>query len=105
MPHVIAELLDSQGRQVRQGERRAVAGQAQCRRGVSRAMVELRDLSPGGARVLALAPLRVGHDIWLKLPNMEAIEARVVWTNGCESGCQFARPLHQAVFDSLAGAL
>ena len=101
MPFLTAELLDSPTLRPRRAERRAIAGEAQCRRGASRETVELRDFSPGGARVRALAPLRVGHAVWLKLPGLDAIEARVVWTEGFESGCEFASPLHEAVFDSL----
>ena len=101
MAYFTAELFDPQPTQVRRGDRRRVSGEAQCRRGSLRETVELRDLSPGGARVLALAPLRVGHAVWLRLPGIEAQEARVVWTRGCESGCEFVRPLHPAVFDAL----
>ena len=101
MPYLIAELLPSAESDGRRLDRRPAQGQAECRRGSMRETVELRDLSPGGARVLALSPLRVGHSIWLRLPGLEAQEARVVWTRGCESGCEFIHPLHPAVFDSL----
>jgi hypothetical protein len=45
--------------------------------------------------------VRVGHSVWLKLPGLEAQEARVVWTRGYESGCEFTRSLYPAVLDSL----
>lgn len=67
-----------------------------------REAVEVLDLSPVGARIRALAPLRAGHAVWLKLPGIEPLEARVAWTRGFESGCEFVRPLHSAVFDSLS---
>jgi len=101
MPYLTAELVDRPQQRPRRAERRSIAGEAQCRRGASRETVELRDFSPGGARIRALAPLRVGHAIWHKLPALDAIEARVVWNGGCESGCEFVRTLHDAVFDSL----
>jgi len=101
MPYLTAELIDRPRSRPRRGDRRPLAGEAQCRRGSLRETVELRDLSPGGARVRALAPLRVGHSVWLRLPGLEAQEARVVWTRGCESGCEFLQPLHPAVFDAL----
>ena len=103
MSFVSAQLVNPPS-QPRRGERRSIGGQAQCRRGSMRETVELRDVSAGGARVLALSPLRVGHAIWLKLPGIEAQEAMVVWTVGCESGCEFTRPLHPAVLDMLARA-
>jgi hypothetical protein len=104
MPYLTAELVDRPTQRPRRGNRRAVAAEAQCRRGSMREAVELRDLSPGGARVRALSPLRVGHSIWLKLPGIEAQEARIVWTRGCESGCEFVRPLHPAVFETVCPA-
>jgi hypothetical protein len=104
MPYITAELFNAPDRRPRRGDRRIHAGLAQCRRGSLRETVELRDLSPGGARVRALSPLRVGHSIWLKLPGIEAQEARVVWTRGCESGCVFVRPLHPAVFETVCPA-
>ena len=102
MPYLTAELIDRPTSRPRRGDRRSLNGEAQCRRGSLRETVELRDLSPGGARVLALSPLRVGHAIWLKFAGLDAQEARVVWTSGCESGCEFLRRLHPAVFESLA---
>ena len=55
-----------------------------------------------GARVRALVPLRAGHTVWLRLPRLEPIEARVVWTSGCETGCEFVRALHPAVFETIS---
>ena len=98
-----AELV-SQLERPRSGERRKVRAAAQCRRGSMRETVEVLDLSTGGARVRALAPLRVGHSIWLRLPGIEAQEARVAWTRGFESGCEFVHLLHPAILDALIGA-
>lgn len=89
-------------RGLRKDQRRIMRIEAQCRRGSIRETVELLDLSPGGARVRAMVPLRVGYTMFLRLPGMEAFEARVIWTIGCESGCEFTRPLHPAVCDSLS---
>ena len=83
----------------RRAERKPFAATVQCRRGLRRENVEVLDISASGARVKALIPLRVGHELWLKLPMLEAQEARVVWTEGCDSGCEFVQPLHPAVFE------
>lgn len=99
-----ADLVSQPDTRPRRAERRPVRAAAQCRRGTSREAVEVLDLSPAGARVKALAPLRIGYSIWLKLPGIEAREARVAWTKGFESGCEFVNPLHPAVFDSLLAA-
>jgi hypothetical protein len=85
----------------RRGERRRLYTTAQCRRGSARETVEVLDISPAGARVRAIAPLRAGFSVWIKLPGLAAREARVVWTIGFESGCEFSQALHPAVFDSL----
>lgn len=102
MQFLSAEILAEPDRQARRGERRRMAAGAQCRRGSTRETVEVLDLSATGARVRALSPLRTGTVVWLKIGQMEGFEARIVWTVGFESGCEFARPLHPAVFDSLA---
>lgn len=86
----------------RRAERKPFAATVQCRRGMARETVEVIDISASGARVRALYPLRAGHSVWLRLPRLEAIEARVVWTRDCESGCEFVRPLHPAVFEAIA---
>ena len=104
MPILTAEVSEPR-HQLRKGERRRVAGDGQCRRGMLRETVEVLDLSLTGARVRALSPLRVGYTVWLKFGSVEAQEARIVWTIGFESGCQFAHPLHPAVFDSLSRSL
>lgn len=101
MPLFVADIVPQPVRRMRRGERRPVRAAAQCRRGAMRETIDVLDLSPGGARVRAVAPLRAGQSIWLRLPEIEPLEARVVWTRGFESGCEFARPLHPAVFDSL----
>ena len=86
----------------RRAERQPFSASIQCRRGMARETVEVIDLSASGARIRTLYPLRMGHPVWLRLPRLEPIEARVVWTRGCESGCEFVRALHPAVFDATA---
>lgn len=101
MPLFVADIVPQPVRRLRRGERRSVRAAAQCRRGTMRETVAVLDLSPGGARVRAMAPLRTGHAVWIRLPGIEPLEARVVWTRGFESGCEFAHPLHPAVFEAL----
>lgn len=104
MPLFVADIVPQPVRRLRRGERRPVRTAAQCRRGSLRETVEVLDLSVGGARVRAVAPLRTGFAIWIRLPGIEPQEARVIWTRGFESGCEFVRPLHPAVLDSLIAA-
>ena len=104
MPLFVADIVPQPVRRLRRGERLPVRTAAQCRRGGLRETVEVLDLSPGGARVRAVAPLRTGFAIWIRLSGIAPLEARVVWTRDFESGCEFAHPLHPAVFDSLIAA-
>ncbi len=102
MPLFTADIVVQPARRERRGERRRLLATAQCRRGTARETVQVLDLSPAGARVKAIAPLRAGFTVWIKLPGIEAREARVVWTHGFESGCEFTQALHPAVFDALS---
>lgn len=86
----------------RQTERKPLSAIVQCRRGITRETVEVLDISQTGARVRALSPLRSGSVVWLRLPGLEPIQANVVWTRKFESGCEFARALHPAVFETIA---
>lgn len=58
----------------------------------------LLDLSPTGCRVdnLTISP---GTTVWVKLPGLEPIEAKVTWSRGWQCGIRFGKPLHPAVFD------
>ncbi|HEV2746130.1 MAG TPA: PilZ domain-containing protein [Allosphingosinicella sp.] len=56
--------------------------------------VRVIDLSEHGLRMAADQPFPVGAAIWLKLPGLEAVHARVVWAEDCECGCELDPPLH-----------
>jgi hypothetical protein len=68
-------------------------------RGASGVAVEMLDLSTHGFRARTHLLLEPGADIWLKLPGLEALHARVAWMEGTELGCAFAQPLHPAVLE------
>ncbi len=88
----------------RQADRVPVSGEVQFRSGARRTLVKINNLSVGGARIAVAHLLREGEQIYLKLPGLEAIEARVIWVNSFEAGCQFARPLHPAMFEAVVRA-
>ena len=46
--------------------------------------------------------LPVGTDVWLRLPGLEACQAKVAWERGNHVGCAFERPLHPAVLEMIA---
>ena len=66
-------------------------------RGASGVSVRILDLSTHGFRASTHLELQKGADVWLKLPGLEALHARVAWMNGYLVGCEFQRPLHPAV--------
>jgi hypothetical protein len=66
-------------------------------RGASGVSVQILDLSTHGFRASTHLDLQKGADVWLKLPGLEALHARVAWMNGYLVGCEFVRPLHPAV--------
>jgi hypothetical protein len=66
-------------------------------RGASGVSVQILDLSTHGFRASTHLDLQKGADVWLKLPGLEALHARVAWMNGYLVGCEFMRPLHPAV--------
>jgi hypothetical protein len=69
------------------------------RAGEHRWRVNIHDISPQGCRVEV--PVRVKPDdtIWISLPGLEAIQAKVCWVKEWVAGVEFERPLHRAVFE------
>ena len=70
-------------------------------RGASGVSVQVHDLSTHGFRASTHLHLYVGADVWLKISGLEALHARVAWTNGCLVGCEFVQPLHPAVMQMM----
>lgn len=66
-------------------------------RGASGITAQVLDLATHGFRASTHLDLPKGTDVWLKLPGLEPLHARVAWMNGCLVGCAFVRPLHPAV--------
>ena len=70
-------------------------------RGAHAVTIQIIDLSTDGFRAATHLELFAGSDVWLKLPGLESLHARVVWMRGHMLGCQFVRPLHPAVLDMI----
>ncbi|MEQ1496171.1 MAG: PilZ domain-containing protein [Novosphingobium sp.] len=73
----------------------------QFRCGNRRAVVQLADISQNGARVKGVFLVRQGDTFYLKLSGMESFEARVVWAEEFEFGCEFLRPLNPVILEAL----
>lgn len=71
------------------------------RGGAAAVTVHVLDLSVDGFRVDSMLDLQAGMDVWLRLPGLEPIHAKVAWIDGYLAGCAFERPLHPAVLDMI----
>lgn len=90
--------------QDRVSKRVAVALDAGLRqRGAHGVAVQIMDLSTHGFRASTHLDLSEGSDVWLRLPGLEATQARVAWVKGYVIGCAFVRPLHPAVLEMIIG--
>jgi len=70
-------------------------------RGASGVTIQLLDLSINGFRAATHLELEAGTDVWLRLPGLESLHARVIWMRGHLLGGEFVRPLHPAVLDMI----
>ena len=93
-----AELHTQAMLDARRAERAEVTVGAGLRqRGASGVTIQLLDLSVSGFRAATHLELEPGIDVWLRLPGLESLHARVVWQRGHLLGGEFVRPLHPAV--------
>lgn len=90
-------------RQTARAERVGVAILCEVRQGTRpwRA-VRLEDLSVGGFRIAWLPDARPEVPLRIRIPGMQLLSARIVWQQGNAVGCEFAEPLHVAVFEHIA---
>ena len=94
--------IETSGGDSRRALRKAVRLTAQLRdRGTTRFAIDVIDLSTTGFRAETSFTLYEGSTVWLTLPGLAGLEARVAWREGVRYGCAFAQPLHQAVFDHI----
>jgi hypothetical protein len=84
--------------------RKPVQLDAQLRdRGSSKFAIRVIDISITGFRAECEFRLHEGTLVWLTLPGMAGLEARVAWRDGnFLYGFVFAQPLHEAVFERIA---
>lgn len=89
----------------RRADRIGYQASVQFRAGHRRAEVRISDISRLGARILGVFLVRQEDRFFIKLGNLEPIEARVAWITDFEFGCEFVRPLNEAVLDAITGAI
>ncbi len=91
---------------IRRSERLPVALDGTFReRGMRGESVDIMNLSLEGFRCSWHWQLKPDDAIWLKLPGLEALPARVIWSENFTIGAEFEAPLHPAVFNRLTTPL
>ena len=66
-----------------------------------RALCRVVDMTKRGARLEVYCDLPPSSMITLRLPNMDTVRARVMWSNDFEAGCQFLEPLSDHELDAI----
>lgn len=64
-------------------------------------VARLEDLSPGGFRIAWFPDARPEVPLRIRIPGIHLLTAHIRWTRDSVIGCEFADPLHIAVFDHL----
>lgn len=82
-------------------ERRPLNATVQFRKGTVRTNVQILDISTHGVRIAAIQLLRIGDTCWIRLPQLEPQQAKVMWSDDFVVGCQFTRPLHPSVLENI----
>lgn len=63
--------------------------------------VIVKDLSLSGVACEALTGMRAGTRVWLTLPGLAALQAKIVWNDGTMVGCEFDSLLNPAVHENI----
>lgn len=61
----------------------------------------VNDLSISGFSAMSINRMHPGTICWLSIPNLESLEARVVWWNNSLVGCEFQNLLSPIVHDNI----
>jgi hypothetical protein len=71
------------------------------RGGLDRTLCKVTDPSIHGAGIQTYSELRLGTMIWLALPKIGHVAAKVVWARDFEAGVEFQDPLTSEAFETL----
>lgn len=64
--------------------------------------VVVLDLSSSGFRINTANHIPLGRLVYLTLPGLQSLQARVAWNDREHYGCTFSKPLHGATCDHLS---
>lgn len=65
----------------------------------------LSDISVSGFKLNSFTSLNTDKMVFVKIPGLESLGAHIRWEDYQDYGCEFANPLHPAVFDHLVSGL
>jgi PilZ domain len=63
--------------------------------------VRLEEISQTGFRIAWLPGASVDKPLRIRIPGIQLLTAQVRWNRGAAIGCEFAAPLHVAVFEHI----
>ena len=69
------------------------------RSGEHRYRVNILDFSREGCRIELPERVKLGETVWISLPGLETLQARVCWVKGWDAGVEFETPLYPSVFE------
>ena len=98
MSHAAPQVQDARAAERRRVSLRALVREA----GSARIDIDMVDLSATGFRFECFYGFAVGARVFLTIPTLQPLEAVVAWRGGSQFGCRFVKPMHQAVFETIA---
>ncbi len=78
----------------------AIVGTIRASGGV-KCRIKIVDISTTGFRMECLTYLSDNQVISMAMPGFETLQAKIMWQTEWMYGCQFARPLHPAVYEHI----
>ena len=66
--------------------------------------VRIDELSPNGFRLTGMAQADPSQPLRIRIPGLQLLSGRICWHKGKALGCEFATPLHEAVFTHIVTA-
>jgi hypothetical protein len=71
-------------------------------KGAGKQKISVLDLSRSGFRMHCIFLIPADRTVFLTMPGLESMEARIAWHDGDYYGCEFTQRLHEAVYDHVA---
>ena len=71
------------------------------RSGEHRYRVNILDFSREGCRIELPERVKLGETVWISLPGLETLPAKVCWVKGWVAGVEFDTPLYPSVFEMI----